>query len=159
MRFYAISAALEAELANATNPETGEIAPETALRISAIEQERDEKALDIACVVKDLKAEQDAYETEIARLEANAKALAKRIDWLRGYLDQFLPEGAALKAVRASIRFGESESIEITDEAQVPENYRAWSYTIPKTPIKDAFKAGTMVPGARLVKKRFVVIK
>ena len=63
---------------------------------------------------------------------------------------------------KASLSVGRDESVEVFDEAQLPQDYLREipaKYEADKTLIKKAIKDGYEVPGAHLVKKDRLTIK
>jgi hypothetical protein len=159
MNIYEITAALQAAIDESFDEETGELLPDGEARIAALEDERNAKALALAAVVKNLKIEEDAYRGELARLRARADACERRHTWLRQYLAQWLPDGLKLKDARSSIGWGRSESVEIAEDAVLPDRYQRVKLEVDKQALKQDLKDGQTVPGAHLVTKRFVTIR
>jgi len=161
MRLYEINAALQAELDNAFDPETGEINPEAEARIDALEGERDHKALDLACYIKSLKIEEEAHRREAAAQRARAETTARKIEWAKDYLTMN-GAGINIKDSRASVHWISTESIQVDEDADptsAPAEYTRTRTDWNKTAIKEAIKAGQSIDHCRLVKKVSPVIK
>jgi hypothetical protein len=81
---------------------------ETALK--AIEDQREEKAIRIACMIKNMKADAVALKQEKDRLAKREKLTERGIERLKGYLSDFIEPGTKIKDPRASISWRASDS-------------------------------------------------
>lgn len=86
MQLYKIAEEFAVTLAKAVNEETGEIDPQLADALNALEVQFSDKVSAIAAYSKGIDAEAEAYEKESARLKKHADSLRKRESWLKGYL-------------------------------------------------------------------------
>ena len=130
--------------------ETGEVVDID--KLSALTMERDTKVENIALWIKNLLAEADALDAEKKAFEERAKAAKAKAESLKRYLTDALA-GQKFKTTRVQVTFRASQSVNITDEAALPQEYvRVKTETAPdKTAIKEALKAGIAVTGAELV--------
>ena len=71
MNLFEIDEAIEKAFALAVDPETGEVDEERMVLLEALHMERDKKIENIACLIKNLKA-------DAAALKAEKDAFAKR---------------------------------------------------------------------------------
>ena len=67
----------------------------------------------------------------------------------------------SVKGVSASVSFRASELTVIDDESEIPEEYIVVKTTTApdKTKIKNAIKAGVVIPGAHIESKRNIQIR
>lgn len=149
---------LEEMFYNAVDIETGEIKDEELLAaFDQLQMERDEKIENIACWIKDLKAESEAIGNEINNLR-NRKATADRkLDAMRAYLSDFL-NGQKFKTGKVSIRWMRTKSVNVTDLSQIPEEFTKITVEPRKIEIKKAIAEGRDVPGAEVVENNNMVI-
>lgn len=129
----------------------------------------EDKADNIACIIKNMNAEAEAIKAEETRLAERRKAKEKQVDRLKEYLsDTLLKSGyTKLETARNKITFRKSESVAIANEAEfikwaVEGNDQYLTFkepTINKTAIKDALKNGVEVIGAQIESKQNLQIK
>lgn len=142
---------IAADIANAFDPETGEI--DTA-RVDALTAELADKAEAIHHVITDLAAQAAACREERARLGTRAESFEARADRLRTYLLGCMSAAGVRKLqtalITASVRQG-SERVEVADVAALPAEYTRTKVEPDKGALKEALKAGKEVPGATLI--------
>ena len=137
--------------------ETGEILNAAALDEIALE--RNVKIENIALWIKNLTSDAEAYKREKDSFTKKEQQAKKKIESLKNYLSLNLP-GENFNTDRVNISWRKSESIEIEDEAQIPEEW-----LIPQAPkvdkvgIKAAIKNGELVPGVFIQEKQNIQIK
>ena len=138
-----------------------EIDPQAVLdTLDGIAGEFQEKADNIACLVKELEAQAKAMRAESDALAQRAKARSAKADRLK----EFLYRQMALAGVRkietprnllqikktpASVRFEDEQGF-LRWAAAHPEYLRQIPPQPDKTAIKEAVKAGTAIPGVSL---------
>lgn len=142
------------------NAETGELLSASVL--DELTLERDAKIENIALYIKNLTAEADALKAEKKRLEERAKAKESKAAWLTGYLEKSLA-GETFESVRVAISYGRaSDSVQYTGNiADLADRFirRKEMLEVDKTALKEALKAGTVIPGASIVTSRKLKIK
>ena len=138
--------------------ETGEILD--AERLNALQMERQEKVESVALWVKNLSADAVAYKAEKEAFAEREKAAQKKIESLKNWLSWAL-EGQKFSTWRCAVTFRKSEAVEIEDEAMLPPEMKTEkiTYSPNKTAIKEAIKAGTEIPGCKLVERMNPTIK
>ena len=137
--------------------ETGEVIDTEQL--DKLTMEREAKLENVACWIKELKAEAEALKAEKQRLADRQKVAENKMESLKKYL-AFALDGQAFKTTRASVSFRKSQSVEITDIYKLDENYLRYKEPeADKTAIKEALKQGKTVAGATLVENTSVIIK
>ena len=152
MNLYEINSALLA----CVDEETGEILDSEAF--AQLLKAKDEKIENCALWIKDINGDIEKVSKEIERLSAIKSALTNKAKNIREYVSMALG-GEKYKTERISIYFTHPESVEITDEATIPDEYIKVIKEPMKTAIKEAIKAGKTVPGAALTKGTSMVIR
>lgn len=158
MNLFDIDSRLESAFEKAVDPETGEILDETMLmEFEQLQMERDDKIENIACWIKNLKADAAALKAEKEAFAKRQKAAERKAESLAKYLNAYLA-GARYKGKRASITYRKVAQVEIADEAAIPEEFKRVKIEPNKVDIKLAIRQGKEVPGASLVEKNNMVI-
>ena len=142
--------------------ETGEIIDTEQL--DKLQMERDTKLENVACWIKDLKAEAEAIKTEKQILANRQKVAENKAESLKKYLAYAL-DGKKFSTAKCAVSFRNTESVEITPEgleALMKEHDELLTYKAPepnKTAIKQAIKDGLNVEGVQLVQNISTIIK
>ena len=142
--------------------ETGEVIDTE--KLDALQIERDAKIENVACWIKDLRAENEAIKSEKQKLDSRRKVNDNKIESLMGWLNYAL-NGTKFKTGKCAISFRTSESVEVTEEgleALMKEHDELLTYKAPepnKTAIKQAINDGLNVAGVELVRNTNVIIK
>ena len=142
--------------------ETGEVIDTE--RLDALNMERDAKVENVACWIKDLRAENEAIKSEKQKLDSRRKVNENKIESLMGWLNYAL-NGTKFKTGKCAISFRTSESVEVTEEGLevlMEEHDELLTYKKPepnKKAIKDAIKDGLSVAGVQLVQNVSTMIK
>lgn len=128
--------------------------------LQRIEGERDHKAVNIACFIKNLRAEAEALKAEKLRLAKRQSAAERTAERLQTYLEQWLPAGTKIKDARAALSWRRSEFVELTAEAaELPDDYVRVKREPDLTAIKTALKEGQSLPFARLGERQTLQVK
>lgn len=168
MNIYEIDTTIAAFLADATDPETGEL-PEAEQfweELTRLHLLRDTTLEDLLLEVKNLNAESAAIKTEATALQERAAALKKRADRIKNNVSYYL-NGDGFSTNRVEVSWRKSTSVEIYDEAAfrkfVDDGHEIYVRSVECPPDKDqikgALKHGLEVAGARLVEKNNMSIK
>ena len=153
MKLYQIDQAI----LNCIDLETGEIIDTEQL--DKLTMEREAKLENVACWIKELKAEAEALKAEKMAFAKRQQVAENKMESLKKYLAYAL-DGQAFKTTRASVTFRKSQAVEIADIYKLDENYLRYKEPeADKTAIKEALKAGKTVAGATLVENTSVIIK
>lgn len=138
--------------------ESGEIL--NANELDELKMAREDKIEGISLWIKNLEAEREAVKNEKNNFADREKKLGKKIESLKGYLTYAL-DGQKFSTPRVAVSFRKSESVHITDEYLIPDEYKL--FTVVKKPdksvIKEALKKGKEIMGVELVEKKNVQIK
>ena len=158
MKLYEIDEAI----LNCIDTETGEIID--ADQLDKLQMERDTKLENVACWIKDLKAEAEAIKTEKQILANRQKVAENKAESLKKYLAYALG-GKKFSTAKCAVSFRNTESVEVTEEgleALMKEHDELLTYKAPepnKTAIKQAIKDGLNVAGVQLVQNISTIIK
>ena len=143
--------------------ETGEIIDID--RLNDLHMERDSKIENVACWIKDLKAEAEAIKAEKQALAERQKVAENKAESLKKWLAYAL-NGEKFKTAKCSVSFRNTESVEVTPEGlenlMRGGNDELLTYKQPepnKTAIKAAIKDGLNVQGVQLVQNVSTIIK
>ena len=143
--------------------ETGEIIDTEQL--DKLQMERDTKLENVACWIKDLKAEAEALKNEKQALAERQRVSENKAESLKKWIAYAL-QGEKFKTSKCAISFRKSEAVEVTDEGL--ENLmkcgkdELLTFKSPepnKKAIKDALKDGLNVAGVQLVQNTSTIIK
>lgn len=148
---------IDEAIMNCIDAETGEIIDTEQL--DKLQMEREAKIENVACWIKELKAEAEALKAEKMAFAERQKVAENKAEILKKWLAYAL-NGQAFKTTRASVTFRKSQAVEIADIYKLDENYLRYKEPeADKTAIKEAIKAGKTVVGATLVENTSVIIK
>ena len=150
------------QILNCIDLETGEIIDID--RLNDLQLERDTKIENVACWIKELKAEAEAIKAEKLALAERQKVAENKAESLKKWLAYAL-NGEKFKTAKCSVSFRKTESVEVTDEGLsnlMKEHDELLTYKAPepnKKAIKDALKDGLSVQGVRLECNTSVIIR
>ena len=150
------------KILNCIDLETGEIIDID--KLNELQFEKDAKIENVACWIKELKAEAEAIKAEKLVLAERQKVAENKAESLKKWL-AFALNGEKFKTAKCSVSFRRSESVEVTEEgleALMKEHDELLTYKAPepnKKAIKDALKDGLSVQGVRLECNTSVIIR
>ena len=153
---------IDKEILNCIDLETGEIIDID--KLNELQLEKDAKIENVACWIKELKAEAEAIKAEKLVLAERQKVAENKAESLKKWLAYAL-DGQKFKTSKCSISYRKSESVEVTEEGLnnlMKEHDELLTYKAPepnKKAIKDALKDGLSVEGVRLESNTSVIIK
>ena len=150
---------IEAEIMDCIDQETGEVIDID--RLNALEMERDKKISNVACWIKDLKAEAEAIKAEEQNLNHRRKVCENKMESLKTYLATFL-NGEKFKDARCSISYRRSERVNFADNFNfdtLPDYMKKVTIEPKKTEIKEFLKGGGEIEGVRIEENTSMTIK
>ena len=142
--------------------ETGEVIDTE--RLDALNMERDAKIENVACWIKDLRAEAEAIKAEKLALAERQKIAENKVESLKKWVAYALG-GQKFSTAKCSVSFRNTESVEVTEEGLenlMNDHDELLTYKAPepnKKAIKDAIKDGLSVAGVQLVQNVSTIIK
>jgi len=141
----------------------GELTSELETALAINKDELQAKGVNYGFVIKTIESEIDIIDAEIKRLQGLKKVRVNATDRLKDTLTKAMElyEIDELKTPIIKINFRKSESVEITDQTQLPPEYiMVKMEKVPmKIEIKKALKDGVEVPGAYLSINQNIQIK
>lgn len=150
---------IDSAMLECVDMETGEIID--IEKLESLEMQRDQKISNIACWIKELKAEANAVKAEKMNLEKRQNACNKKAEQLKNYLSYILA-GEKFKDSKCSISYRRSEAVEVDkdiDLQRVPECYLKIERELKVSEVKEALKNGIEVTGCSLVEKQNIQIR
>lgn len=158
MTLFEIDKAIEEFFEENIDPETGELL--NIEQLDGLQMAREQKCENIALLIKNKEAEKNAVAEQEKVFADRKKTLGNEIDRLKNYLGYALG-GEKFSTPKVAVSFRKSESVHITDEYLIPDEYKL--FTVVKKPdkkiIKDALKNGKEIMGCELVEKKNISIK
>ena len=158
----AIAAAIE-RMFDTVDAETGEIDAGTVEELEALQAERAAKLDNIGAYIKNLDAEVEAIDKEIATLKSRKDVKKAKIERLKDYVTESLKKSDKPKfeSARVVFSFRKSMTVNVLDVEALPADYV--NFSIEKKPdkmaIKKAIQAGEVISGAELVENQSLQIK
>ena len=153
---------IDEKILNCIDLETGEIIDID--KLNEMQLEKDAKIENVACWIKELKAEAEAIKAEKLALAERQKVAENKAESLKKWL-AFALNGEKFKTAKCSVSFRKTESVEVTEEGLsnlMKEHDELLTYKAPepnKKAIKDAIKDGLNVEGVRLECNTSTIIK
>lgn len=149
---------IDAAILDLVDEETGEVIDLDALAM--LEMERDTKISNVACWIKDLKAEAEAIKAEKMSLAKRQATCENKVEQLKKFLAEALG-GAKFKDSRCSISYRKSESVQLDDMAifKLPDEFVKIEKSPRLTEIKNAIKEGQSFEGVKLVTNNNIQIR
>lgn len=131
-------------------------------KLQECEGQIEEKAENIAKLIKSIDADVDALKTEEKRLSDRRKALENKKDRVKTYLEKQL-EFAGMEKVKTTTftvaMQNNPASVNIFSEDSIPEQFIMYEKKISKADILEKLKAGEEVPGAILQQSKSLRIR
>lgn len=161
MMLYNIDQAILEAWDAAIDPETGEIVNEEALAgLKDLQEQRTPVLEGTLLCIKEEEALDDAIGAEIKALSERRTAVRKRAAVMKEYVANSLA-GEKFESARVKVSWRKSQVAEYVGVIEdLPEE--CIRYALPevnKTELKKLLKAGTEIPGAKLVTKNNIQIK
>ena len=147
---------IDREILACIDYETGEILD--AQRLEMLEMEKEKKIENIGLWIKNLEAEAEALKKEKDSFAAREKSAKNKIESLKKYLENAL-QGQKFQTTKCAISFRASETLEMSEKAEIPEEFRKYSFDLDKTKMKEALKNGANYKGFWLQKNQKIQIK
>lgn len=162
MNLWEIAEEIERTFAQAVDPETGEINEEYMAQLDALEMDRDRKIENVACFIKNLRADAAAIKAEKDALQKRQKAAESKAESLTRYLSNFL-NGEKYASPRAAITWRRSTRVEFDpgkSALDIDTHYlRLKDPELDKTKAAADLKAGIEIPGLHLEDTLSMTIK
>ena len=122
--------------------------------LDSIEDAIENKAENIAKLVRNLESDVAAYKEEEDRLKTKRQSTENKVKWLKTYLEDNMKLTGKTKFKSGMFNFSIQKnpaSVNITDEKAIPEEFLIQQPPkVDKTSLKEILKRGIEVPGAEL---------
>ena len=122
--------------------------------LDSIEDAIENKAENIAKLIRNLESDVSAYKEEEDRLKTKRQATENKVKWLKTYLEDNMKLTGKTKFKSGMFNFSIQKnpaSVNITDEKAIPEEFLIQQPPkVDKTSLKEILKRGIEVPGAEL---------
>ena len=140
-----------------------ELTPELELALQITKDNFHSKSESYAFITRQFDAELDIIDNEIKRLQQAKKTREKAIERLKANIELAMNtfEVDKIETPLIKISFRKSESVEVEDVNQLPNEFKVikLTETADKFKIKDAIKAGVEIIGCYLKTNRNIQIK
>lgn len=145
--------------------DTGEISPEVLDAIDELQTQFEDKAIAVACYIKNLEAEENAIKSAMDDMKKRRDALRIKVDSLSDYLQSSMGK-MSISEIKSSpffkIRIKQCPvSVDVFDDLALPEEYMREKtvVTVDKIKLKEVLSSGVEVPGACLQRRAKLEIK
>lgn len=122
--------------------------------LDSIEDAIENKAENIAKLIRNLESDGSAYKEEEDRLKTKRQATENKVKWLKTYLEDNMKLTGKTKFKSGMFNFSIQKnpaSVNITDEKIIPGEFLIpQPPKVDKTSLKEILKRGIEVPGAEL---------
>lgn len=122
--------------------------------LDSIEDAIENKAENIAKLIRNLESDVSAYKEEEDRLEAKRQSTENKVKWLKTYLEDNMKLTGKTKFKSGMFNFSIQKnpaSVNIIDERIIPEEFLIQQQPkVDKTSLKEILKRGIEVPGTEL---------
>lgn len=156
---------INAEIYNimTTDYDDAEQQDQSLFKLDELLLNRDEKIENVGLCVKSFTAIAEAIKAEEQTLVRRRKAIENNVERCKNYISFALlsqGENKFMKS-RIAISFRKSESINITDESIIPDEFKKEEINvkIDKIAIKQALREGEIIPGVELIENQNIQIK
>lgn len=130
--------------------------------LSAIEEEFEVKAENIAKLIKSLDGDIKAYKDELDRLSARKKSIENHQERLKAYLEANM-RATGKDKIKGSVftiaMQNNPPKVVIDSEDDIPEQYKVYEVHITKKELLDDLKQGKEVPGAHMEQSQSLRIR
>lgn len=150
---------IDSAILDCIDQETGEIIDSD--KLTALNMEREKKISNVACWIKDLKAEAEALKAEKQNLAKRQQICENKVESLKNWLS-FALNGEKYKDSRCSISYRKSASVNFAegfDFNTLPDDFKKVTVEPKKTEIKNAIKDGTTIDGCTIEETNNIVIQ
>ena len=147
---------IDREILGCIDYDTGEILD--VQRLEMLEMEKEKKIENIGLWIKNLEAEAEALKKAKGTFAEREKRGKNKADTLKKYLGDVL-QGQKLQTTKCAISFKTSTALEMSEKAEIPEEFKKYSFVLDKAKMKEALKNGASYKGFWLQKKQNISIK
>lgn len=160
MRLYDIDVNLRA-LWNKIAEQEGEITEEDMQMLNELEIAKNDKLEGYGVIIREMKSEIDECDAEMKRIKEIADRKKNAMERLKKSLQEFMigNEIDKFESVKVKLSFRKSQSLEIEEDAIIPEDLMRIKKEPDKTAIKEFIVNGGELQGVHLLDKKNIQIK
>lgn len=160
MRLYDIDVNLRA-LWNKIAEQEGEITEEDMQMLNELEIAKNDKLEGYGVIIREMKSEIDECDAEMKRIKEIADRKKNAMERLKKSLQEFMigNEIDKFESVKVKLSFRKSQSLEIEEDAIIPEDLMRVKKEPDKTAIKEFIVNGGELQGVHLLDKKNIQIK
>ena len=150
---------IDEQILECIDEETGEIID--VEKLTALNMEREKKISNVACWIKDLKAEAEAIKNEKQNLAKRQATCENKVESLKKWLAYAL-NGEKFKDSKCNIGYRKSISVNFGinfDFNTLPEDLKKITVEPKKNEIKQAIKDGLQIDGVRLEEMNNIIVQ
>lgn len=150
---------IDSEILSCIDEETGEIIDEE--KLTALNVERNKKISNVACWIKNLKAEAEAIKVEKQNLAKRQAACENKVESLKRWLKYAL-NGEKYSDAKCNIRYQKSSSVKFDegfDFSKLPKDFKKITIEPKKTEIKNAINAGKKIKGCSIEETNNIIVQ
>ncbi len=147
---------IDTQILECVDAETGEIFDYE--KFEALNLEKDVKIENTLLWIKNLKAQAKAVQEEKLNFAQRQKVLENQVERLENFITDYLG-GNKWESAKVRASFRKSESVEIAEDAVIPEEYHKIKVEYDKTALKQAIKDGQTFDGVTILAKQNLQIK
>jgi hypothetical protein len=141
----------------------GELTPELELALQITKDNFHSKSENYAYITKQFDGEMDMIDNEIKRLQQAKRSREKTIERLKATIEMAMNtfEVDKIETPLIKISFRKSESVEVSDVNELPNEFKVikLTETADKLKIKDALKSGVFISGCSIKSNRNLQIR
>ena len=150
---------IDEQILECIDEETGEIID--VEKLTALNMEREKKISNVACWIKDLKAEAEAIKNEKQNLAKRQASCENKAESLKKWLAYAL-NGEKFKNSKCNIGYRKSTSVNFGinfDFNTLPEDLKKVTVEPKKNEIKQAIKDGLQIEGVTLEESNNIIVQ
>lgn len=161
MKLYEIKNRMLEVMLDSTE-DASDLSPEFLQRLSDIEMDFQEKAINVAAHIKNMEADLEAFTGFLEKMAKKKKAIENKIDSLKKYLTHNLRQlqYTKIESTAFNVTLNESKHVVLDPEKHLPDEYIVTRVeNLPnKILIAEDLKKGKEIEGAHLETNYFVKI-
>ena len=160
MKLYEIDNNLRALWGKIAEQE-GELTESDLQALNDLELAQNEKLEGYGVIIREMQAEIEECDAEVKRIKKLAQTKRNKVERLKKYLQEFMlnNEIDKFESIKVKLSFRKSQSLEIEEGAELPNELMRVKLEPDKTAIKDYIEHGGQLKGVFLLDKQNLKIK
>ena len=160
MKLYEIDNNLRALWGKIAEQE-GELTESDLQALNDLELAQNEKLEGYGVIIREMQAEIEECDAEVKRIKELAQTKRNKVERLKKYLQEFMlnNEIDKFESIKVKLSFRKSQSLEIEEGAELPDDLMRIKKEPDKTAIKEYIEHGGQLKGVFLLDKQNLQIK